>query len=201
MDCSDLLFIPPFSKENKPWFFWTMVRIRCPEASHFPGHLTLSLPQGTQYLSPSSCQDWGQHLNGARAEPENNTHCYAWWLLDFSFKIYACDTLTSRQSTTDTFHSHKLLHFGELNQDRTYTVNGKGLESVVEQRKLGVQLYSYMKVQTQVDRVAQKAFGTFAFIDPSLDHRGWDIICNCTGHCETTFRVLCAVLDTQLQWD
>lgn len=41
---------------------------------------------------------------------------------------------------------YNLLHFGMSNQDRTFTVNSRALGIIVEQRDLGEQLYSSLKV-------------------------------------------------------
>eukprot|EP00061_Rhincodon_typus_P004291 g22226.t1 len=64
-----------------------------------------------------------------------------------------------------------MLHFG--NQSRTYTLNGRALGSVVEERDLGVQVHSSLKMTSQVDRVIKKVFGTLAFIDQSIGYRSW----------------------------
>lgn len=47
----------------------------------------------------------------------------------------------------------KVLHFGRSNQGRTFTVNDRSLDSVVEQRDLGVQVHSSLKVVLQLGRV------------------------------------------------
>lgn len=47
----------------------------------------------------------------------------------------------------------KLMHFGKLSQGRTYTVNGRALGSVDEQRDLEVQIHSSMKVEHRVDKL------------------------------------------------
>ena len=51
----------------------------------------------------------------------------------------------------------ELKHFGKLNQGRTYSVNGRALGRVTEQRDLGVHVHSSMKVESQVDRVVNSA--------------------------------------------
>lgn len=67
-----------------------------------------------------------------------------------------------------------MLHFGRTILGRTYTVNGKELRSVKEQRDLGVQIHCPLKVVLQVDRVVKAAFGILAFINQSIEYRSWD---------------------------
>lgn len=43
-------------------------------------------------------------------------------------------------------------------------MNGGALKNVVEQRDLGIQVQSYQKEASQVDRVVKKAFHTLVFI-------------------------------------
>lgn len=58
----------------------------------------------------------------------------------------------------------KVLHFGWTNHARIYTVNGRNLANVMEQRNLGVLAHSFMMVVTQVNRLVKVTFGTLAFI-------------------------------------
>lgn len=51
----------------------------------------------------------------------------------------------------------KVLHFGRSIQGRDFTVNDRGLGSVKEQRGLGVQVHSSLKV---ADMVVKAAFDT-----------------------------------------
>ena len=44
----------------------------------------------------------------------------------------------------------QVVAFGKTNQGRTYTVNGRALGSVVEQRDLEVQVHSSLKVMSQL---------------------------------------------------
>ena len=67
------------------------------------------------------------------------------------------------------------MHFGKSNQGRTYALNGKALGSVEEQRNVGVEVYSLLKVASQIDRVVKKAFSTLAFISQGTEYRSWDI--------------------------
>ena len=70
----------------------------------------------------------------------------------------------------------EVMHFGRLNQCRTYSVNGRALGRVTEQRDLGVQVDSSLKVESQVDRVVKKAFGMLGFICQNIEYRSWDVL-------------------------
>ena len=74
------------------------------------------------------------------------------------------------------FNKCEVMHFGRLNQGRTYSVNGRALVRVTEQRDLGVQVHSSLKVESQVDRVVKKAFGMLGFIDQNIEYRSWDVL-------------------------
>eukprot|EP00061_Rhincodon_typus_P004049 g21629.t1 len=50
----------------------------------------------------------------------------------------------------------EVLHFDRANQGRTSTPNDKILGRVAEQKDLGVQVHSSLKVELQVDRVVKK---------------------------------------------
>ena len=76
----------------------------------------------------------------------------------------------------------KVMHFGRLNQGRTYSVNGRALGRITEQRDLGVHVHSSLKVESQVDRVVKKAFGMLDFIGQNIEYRSWDVLFNCTRH-------------------
>eukprot|EP00061_Rhincodon_typus_P002924 g18823.t1 len=52
----------------------------------------------------------------------------------------------------------EVLHFGNANEGKTFMVNGRALWCVVEQRNVGVQVHSSLKVESQVDRAVKKAF-------------------------------------------
>ena len=52
-------------------------------------------------------------------------------------------------------------------------VNGRALGRVIEQRDLGVQVHSSLKVESQVVRVVKKAFGMFGFIG---QNKSWDVL-------------------------
>ena len=43
------------------------------------------------------------------------------------------------------------MHFGRLNQGRSYSVHGRALERVTEQAYLGVHVHHALKVELQVD--------------------------------------------------
>eukprot|EP00061_Rhincodon_typus_P015858 g43775.t1 len=68
------------------------------------------------------------------------------------------------------------MHFGKANQGRTYTLNGKVLGSVAEQRDLGVQVLSSLKVESQVDRAVKKAFSMLAFIGQCIENKSWEVM-------------------------
>ena len=70
----------------------------------------------------------------------------------------------------------KVMHFGRLNQGRTYSVNGRALGRVTEQRDLGVHVHSSLKVESQVDRVVKKAFSMLGFIGQNIEYRSWDVL-------------------------
>ena len=57
----------------------------------------------------------------------------------------------------------------EIDWGRTYSVNGRALGRVIEQRDLGVHVHSSLKVESQVDRVVKKAFGILGFIGQSIE--------------------------------
>jgi len=68
------------------------------------------------------------------------------------------------------------MHFGRSNRTRTYSVNGRALGRVIEQSDRGVQVYSSLKVESQVDRVVKKVFGMLSFIDQNIEYRSWDVL-------------------------
>ena len=55
-------------------------------------------------------------------------------------------------------------------------MNGRALGSVEEQRDLGEQGHSLLKVASQVDRLVKKAFSTLAFISQDIEYRSWEIM-------------------------
>lgn len=65
---------------------------------------------------------------------------------------------------------------GRTNGGRTYTVDGRALDSVVVKRSLRVQIPSFMKTEPQVDMVAKKAFGKIGFIGQCIKDKNWDVI-------------------------
>ena len=70
----------------------------------------------------------------------------------------------------------EVMHFGRSNQGRTYSVDGRALGKVIEQRGLGVHVHSSLKVEPQVDRVVKNAFGMLGFIGQNIEYRSWDIL-------------------------
>ena len=48
--------------------------------------------------------------------------------------------------------------------------------AVIEQRDLGVQIHSSLKVESQVDKVVKKALGMLGFIGQNIEYRSWDIL-------------------------
>lgn len=64
----------------------------------------------------------------------------------------------------------EMMHFGELNQGRIYTVNDRPLGNVVEQRDRGVHVHGSLKEVKQVDKV-MKAYGSLAFMEQSIAHK------------------------------
>ena len=70
----------------------------------------------------------------------------------------------------------EVMHFGRLNQGRTYSVNGGALGRVTEQKDLGVHVHSSLKVESKVDRVVKKAFGILGFIGQNIEYRSWDVL-------------------------
>lgn len=61
------------------------------------------------------------------------------------------------------------LHFGKVKQGRTWIVNIRTLESIVEQRGKA-KVHSSLKVAALVDKLAKKVYSMFVFI------KGWDVM-------------------------
>ena len=91
----------------------------------------------------------------------------------------------------------EVMHFGRSNQARTYSVNGRALGRVIEQRDLGVQVHSSLKVESQVDRVVKKVFGMLGFIGQNIEYRSWDVFISKLP-LKTNLGILCTVLVTLL---
>ena len=70
----------------------------------------------------------------------------------------------------------EVFHFGKSNKGRTFTVNSRALGNVVEQRDLGVWVYSSLKEASQVDRVVKKACGTLSFIGQNIEHSNCEVM-------------------------
>lgn len=69
----------------------------------------------------------------------------------------------------------QVLYFGKSNKGKTLTVNGRGLRFVVDQRDLGIQVHCFLKVVSQVNRVAKKIVGTLAPYSQRIDYRNWEV--------------------------
>ena len=46
----------------------------------------------------------------------------------------------------------------------------------LQNKDLGVQVHSSLKVESQVDRVVKKAFSTLGFIGQNIEYRSWDVL-------------------------
>lgn len=66
--------------------------------------------------------------------------------------------------------------FDKMNYGRSYTVNGRALGSVVEQRDPRVEVHNLLKVAIQLGVVVKAAFSTLAVISQSIEYRHWDIM-------------------------
>lgn len=80
-----------------------------------------------------------------------------------------------------------------------YTVNGRALRSVVEQRNQEVQVHSSMTVATQIDRVVKKVFAMLALTGQGIEHRSWDIMLSCVRYWEDHIWSMDTVLVSRLQ--
>lgn len=69
----------------------------------------------------------------------------------------------------------------------------------MEQRHLGVQVHSFLKVATQVDWEVKNVFTMHFFIGQGTKYRSGDLMVQ--GNSNTTFGVLCTVLATLLLED
>ena len=69
----------------------------------------------------------------------------------------------------------EVMRFGRSNQGRTYSVNGRILGRVIEQKDLGVQVHTSLKVESQMDRMV-KAFGVLGFISQNIECWSWDVL-------------------------
>lgn len=87
----------------------------------------------------------------------------------------------------------EVLHFSNLNQDRTWAAKMGEPWRALKNRNAAVQVSYSLKVTIQVDRVVKKLFGTLAFIHRGYKCRSRDIML----HLCITGR-LCALLVHQL---
>ncbi|XP_059510326.1 adenylate kinase 2, mitochondrial isoform X1 [Stegostoma tigrinum] len=70
----------------------------------------------------------------------------------------------------------EVMHFGRSNLNAEYRIKGRILGSVEEQRDLGVQVHSSLKVPTQVDKVVKKAYGVLAFINRGIEFKSREVM-------------------------
>lgn len=56
------------------------------------------------------------------------------------------------------------LHFVKSKQGRTFTMNGRTLGSVIEQRDIGMHVHNFLNVVARIDGVKRKALSTLASI-------------------------------------
>lgn len=73
-------------------------------------------------------------------------------------------------------NKYEVMYFGKSSTSRTYTVNGTVLKNVGEWRRLGVQVYSRLKVLSMVDREVHglKVHGLLPFINWDIGSRSWN---------------------------
>lgn len=64
----------------------------------------------------------------------------------------------------------EVMPFGNSNESRTYTVNGRALECVAKQRDLGADVHHSLKGVRQVVSVVKKAYGTLTLHWQQLAH-------------------------------
>ena len=70
----------------------------------------------------------------------------------------------------------EVIHFGRNNRCVEYRANGRTLNSVDEQRDLGVCVHRSLKVGNQVDKVVKKAYGVLAFIGRGIEFRSRSVM-------------------------
>jgi len=70
----------------------------------------------------------------------------------------------------------EVMHFGRNNKCVEYRANGRTLNSVDEQRDLGVYVHRSLKVGSQVDKVVKKAYGVLAFIGRGIEFRSRNVM-------------------------
>ena len=70
----------------------------------------------------------------------------------------------------------EVIHFGRSTLTRKYSMNGRTLESFVEQRDLGVFVHRSLKVEGHVSKVVKKAYGTPASINRGIDYKSREVM-------------------------
>ena len=70
----------------------------------------------------------------------------------------------------------KVLHFGHNNEQVHYGMDGNILESVEEERNLGIIIQSNLKVDKQCAKAARTANSVLGMITRSFINKGVDII-------------------------
>ena len=70
----------------------------------------------------------------------------------------------------------EVMHLGRTNQMTEYRINGQLLKSVDEQRDLGIQIHTPLKVAAQVDRVVKKAYGMLGFIHRGIEFKSREVM-------------------------
>ena len=84
----------------------------------------------------------------------------------------------------------EVIHFGRNKRCVEYRANGRTLNSVDEQRDLGVCVHRSLKVGNQVDKAVKKAYGVLAFIGRGIEFRSRS---NCTQlWCGRTWSTVCS---------
>lgn len=84
---------------------------------------------------------------------------------------------------------YEVLHSGKS----TRAVKGPCM-NVVEQRGLGFQVQTFLKITPHVNRVVKEAFGALAFISKGIDNRNYNVLLLLYKCGKTTFGILCFLL-------
>eukprot|EP00061_Rhincodon_typus_P007668 g29601.t1 len=70
----------------------------------------------------------------------------------------------------------EVLYFQRVNVKEKYTDNGRTLNSTGVQRDLGIEVHSFLKVATEIDRVVKKAYGMLVFIGRGSEYKSQDVM-------------------------
>jgi len=73
-------------------------------------------------------------------------------------------------------HKCEVMDFGRSNQDRTCSVHGRTLVRVIEKKRSLGTIHSSFNVQSQVDRMVEKAFSMLGFIGQNIEYKSWDVL-------------------------